>query len=1171
MSSSEKSYLAHLRTLERKHQAFWEQRKMFEADTPADYNIGDAKKKFFVTFPFPYMNGQMHLGHLFSMTKADFSYGFHRMMGDNTLFPFGFHVTGMPICGAAKKLAAELEAYGCPPVVPEDPAAEDASEAPVESQAQDSSLNAVGVFKSRKSKTTRKATGKLQYEILRDLGIPEADIPKFVDPYEWVYYFPKHCVSDMKSFGARVDWRRSFFTTDANPYFNAFVEWQFNFLRDNNYLKYGSRNCIWSPLDNQPCMDHDRTRGEGVLPQDYLVVKLELLNPSAPDAYYDDAACVVSREAVASNQASQALFQTLRGAGLDPSATRVFLGAATLRAETMVGQTNCWVLPTGSYGVYRISPTEAVVMSERAALNMAYQELNNGRPQGQTDCVCTLSGEQLINTIVYAPLSEYRNVYVLPLLTIKMDKGTGIVTSVPSDAPDDYQCWKDLQSNYAGIRDRYRIDVAREVAPFQPLPIIDIADLGTCAAARLCEERQVSNQHDASRLADIKHICYTKGFYEGTMARGPFAGRPIAECKQLCKELLQSRGDAFTYAEPESEVVARSGCACVVAKATQWFICYGEEEWKQRTELCLDTYINTYHEETHNQFKRILDWFREWACSRTFGLGTRLPWDAEVLIESLSDSTIYNAYYTIDHFFQLGTLDGSILRDVLPAALLDGEFFSYVLEVPIKGLETQARRVGASFVSSTPPRRFVAHYEQDPAAFARLLRLLAEHGTPVDPAAVKTPVDLLDAMRRSFDYWYPVDLRCSGKDLVPNHLTMMMYNHTAVWRDDEAKWPRGFRANGLLMVDDEKMSKSLGNFLTAIQTIERYGADATRFALADAGDGLEDANFRTETADQAVVKLFNLLRQAQEILGADRCTDRQFDLADVLNPANVLLDGVFNAYIDDCVHRAVLAFDKCLFREGLLICFNELARARDSYTRSCGLCGLLYARGLVRKYLEAQAKLLAVICPHVAEELFRVVLGNEKSVFECPLPSAEALEGTARSSGLFMRMQTYVNTVTQRFRTRLADIMKPRKDGSIPLPNGASAGRVYVAQKRPQWQSDVAGYLREMYVSSNNALLKDAIPRVREHALRVMKVENRAIQQIIKYAAALITNVKTDGIDALVTELPFDEKKVLSEYSRVIAQSLNLQSVDVHMVGEGPDGEGSCKASSPGKPIILFS
>jgi leucyl-tRNA synthetase len=48
-------------------------------------------------------------------------------------------------------------------------------------------------------------------------------------------------------------------------------------------------------------------------------------------------------------------------------------------------------------------------------------------------------------------------------------------------------------------------------------------------------------------------------------------------------------------------------------------------------------------------FIKALEWLREWGCSRSFGLGTRLPWDDKYLIESLSDSTIYMAYYTFKH------------------------------------------------------------------------------------------------------------------------------------------------------------------------------------------------------------------------------------------------------------------------------------------------------------------------------------------------------------------------------------------------------------------------------------------------------------------------------------------------------------------------------------------
>lgn len=59
--------------------------------------ITDSQEKYFVTFPYPYMNGRLHLGHTYSLSKCEFAVGFQRMIGKKCLFPFGLHCTGMPI------------------------------------------------------------------------------------------------------------------------------------------------------------------------------------------------------------------------------------------------------------------------------------------------------------------------------------------------------------------------------------------------------------------------------------------------------------------------------------------------------------------------------------------------------------------------------------------------------------------------------------------------------------------------------------------------------------------------------------------------------------------------------------------------------------------------------------------------------------------------------------------------------------------------------------------------------------------------------------------------------------------------------------------------------------------------------------------------------------------
>ncbi len=82
------------------------------------------------------------------------------------------------------------------------------------------------------------------------------------------------------------------------------------------------------------------------------------------------------------------------------------------------------------------------------------------------------------------------------------------------------------------------------------------------------------------------------------------------------------------------------------------------------------------------------------------------------------------------------------------------------------------------------------------------------------PAGCGVPEEKLLPLRKEFQYWYPMDLRVSGKDLINNHLTMSLYNHAAIWNNAPNRQVQGMYANGFVLVDNEKMSKSLGNFMT---------------------------------------------------------------------------------------------------------------------------------------------------------------------------------------------------------------------------------------------------------------------------------------------------------------------------------------------------------------------
>lgn len=113
----------------------------------------------------------------------------------------------------------------------------------------------------------------------------------------------------MTDFGARVDWRRSFITTDVNPYYDTFVRWQLNKLYALKKVKFGERYTIYSPKDGQPCMDHDRSSGEALGPQEYTAVKMEVVTWS------EGAKDLSEKEGI--------------------KGKKVWLVAATLRPETM--------------------------------------------------------------------------------------------------------------------------------------------------------------------------------------------------------------------------------------------------------------------------------------------------------------------------------------------------------------------------------------------------------------------------------------------------------------------------------------------------------------------------------------------------------------------------------------------------------------------------------------------------------------------------------------------------------------------------------------------------------------------------------------------------------------------------------------------------------------------
>ena len=225
----------HLTNIEKKVQKKWAAEKVYESNV-------DERPKYLITFPYPYMNGRLHLGHAFSLTKAEFTARFQRLLGKNVLFPFAFHCTGMPIQAAANKLKEEMATFGCPPVFPVlDAAKEEATKA---AEATEKSAEEKQAAKSKGKKTKLAVKGisgpVRQWDILTKMVSAE-EIPEFSDPMKWLDYFPPLGVIDLQAFGTCIDWRRSFITTSVNPSYDAFIRWQFNRLHEQERMRRSCR------------------------------------------------------------------------------------------------------------------------------------------------------------------------------------------------------------------------------------------------------------------------------------------------------------------------------------------------------------------------------------------------------------------------------------------------------------------------------------------------------------------------------------------------------------------------------------------------------------------------------------------------------------------------------------------------------------------------------------------------------------------------------------------------------------------------------------------------------------------------------------------------------------------------------------------------------------------
>jgi leucyl-tRNA synthetase len=795
--------LENVHEIEKKWQSKWERAKVYEANP-------SKKKKFFITFPYPYVNLAPHIGHSFSAFRTDCYARFKRMQGYNVLYPQGFHATGEPILGVVERL--------------------------------------------RKGDSAQIETFKLS-------GATDADIEDFKasGPERVARFWMARWIEDLKRAGFAIDWRRTFITA-LTPTYNRFIEWQYNSLKRLGYVAQGTHPVIWCPHCQSPTGDHDRLEGEGESPIEYTLLKFKLA---------DD----ISAE----------------------HRTPIYLVAATLRPETIYGITNIWLNPDAEYVIIMVGNELWLVSAQ--AVQKLQDQLHDVRDVGH------VAAEQLLGKRAVDPISG-RSIPILPAHFVEAESATGVVMSVPAHAPYDWIAVKELLDQPEQLE---RFGVKSD--ELKPITLATSSDLPDPPAVKISEKLDIKNQKERDKLDQATSIVYKREFHTGVLNDkcGPWAGKKISEVKEGLVSKFKGEGIAASIWEPTGTVVCRCTTRChVKVLENQWFLRYSDSAWKDRVRKALEK-MTIYPESARHNFEATIDWLKDKACARRSGLGTKVPWDPDWIIETLSDSTIYMAFYTIAHVLN----ENKVKPENLPDAVFDFVFAG-------KG----------------------------------------SAGAAAKTSGLSTPI--IRKMRNEFAYWYPVDMRCSAKDLLQHHLTFFIYHHVALF--PEAVWPRGISVNGYVNVAGEKMSKSKGNVIPFRELVEKHGSDLVRINIAGSAEGLEDADWRIENVPAYISRLEFLAELAGNLKKAKRAKPAEIDAWLLSN-----LQGI--------ISETSSAFEQMYFRTGIQHCLFDATNALKWYFKRVG--GIKTANKKTLQYaLDAVVRMLCPLAPHACEELWSKLGGK---------------------------------------------------------------------------------------------------------------------------------------------------------------------------------------------------
>ena len=451
-------------------------------------------------------------------------------------------------------------------------------------------------------------------------------------------------------------------------------------------------------------------------------------------------------------------------------------------------------------------------------------------------------------------------------------------------------------------------------------------------------------------------------------------------------------------------------------------------------------------------------------------------------------------------------------------------------------------------------------------------------GKELDFSKTKIPEKVLKEMRNSFTYWYPMDLRCSGKDLIGNHLTMSLYNHAVVWDKNEDYMTRGYFCNGYILVDGEKMSKSKGNFLTVSDLIDTYGCDASRITLADCGDTLDDANFLREISNNSISRLYSFENFIKILVNEVWSKIPDFKISDP--DGEIKLDGLFDNNINYLITQAKQSYDEMKYKNVLKFAFYEMINAKDQYILFNADDYTKLNPTLMVRFLKTFFIINNPIIPHFTEYMYNTYFNPifEKSgfpekkmefLFKTKIPSPSSQVDTK-----LFEYNKYMNKVVQGIRE--AGTKKAGKKGKKGAEDKNEKKEVKIkvlyAKEYTPMQKDVLGFLRKQTYDENNKIIsldEKGNPKYKNEILADANIDKNSKKNMLEFAAFKAKEVETYGQEALNEELQFNEEEVLKNNVELFKKLTGIKEISFAEYDEKNKPKGCKDTAIPGKPLYL--